>query len=210
MARKAQGVRITFPARPRAASVRRMKSSFRRTSVALGWLGFLLPVEAWSQADDFEIAGASVSSSVTEVMLIQKSTGDGRWVKIGQSFAGYTAKSYDAKTGQLTLTKDQSTHVLTLKKATVQTAGATMTPPRPEEQKSITNNLRQLAAASDQYFLEQGVSTVNSSQLIGPEPNKYIKEMKPVAGETYLGITIEQGKPIRVKTAGGFEMEYKN
>ena len=38
-------------------------------------------------------------------MLIQKSTGNGRWVKIGQSFAGYTVKSYDDKTGQLTLTR---------------------------------------------------------------------------------------------------------
>lgn len=141
-------------------------------------------------------------------MLIQKSTGAGRWVKIGQSFAGYTVTSYDAKTDRLTVTKDQVTHVLTLKKSAVQSGAGT--PATPEQQQSITNNLRQLSSAADQYFLEQGVIVVNSSQLIGPEKTKYIKELKPVAGETYLGITIEQGKPIRVKTASGFSMEHQN
>ena len=139
----------------------------------------------------------------------QKSTGTGRWVKIGQSFAGYTVKSYDDKTGQLTLAQGESTRVLTLKKSTV--AAAVATPATPEQQKALNNNLRQLASAADQYFLEQGVSTVTVGQLIGPGPTKYIKELKPVAGENYpANMVIEQGKPIKIKTAGGFEMSYQN
>jgi len=51
------------------------------------------------------------------------------------------------------------------------------------QQKTITNNLRQLASAADQYFLEEGLTTVTSGELVGSE--KYVKEVSAVAGETY-------------------------
>lgn len=51
------------------------------------------------------------------------------------------------------------------------------------QEKTITNNLRQLASAADQYFLENGVTSVKTSELIGP--NAYIRSFDPVAGETY-------------------------
>ena len=51
------------------------------------------------------------------------------------------------------------------------------------QKKTITNNLRQLASGADQYFLEYGVSTVNSTQLIGTD--RYVKTIDPVASETY-------------------------
>jgi len=51
-------------------------------------------------------------------------------------------------------------------------------------QKTILNNIRQLSAAADQYFLEAGVSTVASADLIGSD--KYIKNpISIVAGESY-------------------------
>jgi hypothetical protein len=186
-----------------------MKSPFNWPGFVIAVGAFCLPSQVRAQTDDIEISGVTVSTNATEVMLIQKSTGAGRWVKIGQSFAGYTAKSYDDKTGQLTLIHGEVTRILTLKKSTV--AAASATPATPEQQKALTNNLRQLAAAADQYFLEQGVNTVTVGQLIGTEPTKYIKELKPAAGETYPGnMVIEQGKPIKIKTAGGFEMSYQN
>ena len=87
----------------------------------------------------------------------------------------------------------------------------TGTPASPEQQKAVMNNLRQLAAAADQYFLEQGVSKVTVAQLVGPEPGKFIKVIKPAAGESYPGaMVIDQGQPIRVKTAGGQEIQYQN
>ena len=51
------------------------------------------------------------------------------------------------------------------------------------QEKTIVNNLRQLSAAAQQYFLEYGASTVSYSSLVGP--SLYIKVINKVAGETY-------------------------
>lgn len=51
------------------------------------------------------------------------------------------------------------------------------------QDKAVINNARQLAAAADQYFMETGRSTVSFGALIGP--NALIKNLEPVAGETY-------------------------
>jgi len=61
------------------------------------------------------------------------------------------------------------------------------------QDKAVLNNARQLAAAADQYFLENGVSTVLQTSLIGA--TNYIKALNLVANETYpdsftQGITI--------------------
>lgn len=61
--------------------------------------------------------------------------------------------------------------------------------------KAIRNNLRQLAAAADQYFLENGVTIVTFEKLVGPEPGKYIKEIGSVAGEKYPEV-YKQGEPV--------------
>ena len=51
------------------------------------------------------------------------------------------------------------------------------------QDKAVTNNVRQLSAASDQYFLENGVSTVARTSLIGA--TAYVKTLNTVAQETY-------------------------
>jgi type IV pilus assembly protein PilA len=61
------------------------------------------------------------------------------------------------------------------------------------QDKAVLNNARQLSGASDQYFLENGVTTVALSNLVGSD--KYVKAVNTVAGETYpanytQGITI--------------------
>lgn len=61
------------------------------------------------------------------------------------------------------------------------------------QDKAVLNNARQLSAAADQYFLENGVSTVASGDLVGSD--KYVKAINTVAQETYpanytQGITI--------------------
>ena len=53
------------------------------------------------------------------------------------------------------------------------------------QDKTILNNLRQLSAAAQQYFLEQGVTSVTSANLVGTETNKYIKSVLTVRGESY-------------------------
>ncbi len=57
-------------------------------------------------------------------------------------------------------------------------------------QKAITNNLRQIAAAAQQYLLEQGASQVNEPQLEGTLSIDYVRPIARVNGETYSGLTI--------------------
>ena len=64
------------------------------------------------------------------------------------------------------------------------------------QDKAVLNNARQLAAAADQYFLENGVSTVTQGSLVGS--TNYVKALNLVANETYpdsytQGITITIG-----------------
>ncbi|HBR92942.1 MAG TPA: pilus assembly protein [Opitutae bacterium] len=51
------------------------------------------------------------------------------------------------------------------------------------QEKAILNNLRQLASAADQYFLEYGVETIASDKLVGD--GSYVKAFSSVASESY-------------------------
>src|ERR1700682_2506300 len=53
------------------------------------------------------------------------------------------------------------------------------------QDKTVLNNTRQLSAAADQYYLENGVSTVTLSSLVGTA--NYVKALNLVANETYPG-----------------------
>ena len=50
--------------------------------------------------------------------------------------------------------------------------------------KTITNNIRQIASASDQYFIKEGLTQAVTSDLIGSD--SYMKSLPiAVAGEAY-------------------------
>ena len=71
------------------------------------------------------------------------------------------------------------------------------------QDKAVLNNARQLSAAADQYVLENGVSTVLSTDLVGA--TTYVKAVNTVAAETYpdsltQGITITIGGIAGVRT----------
>ena len=53
------------------------------------------------------------------------------------------------------------------------------------QDKAVLNNARQLAAAADQYFLENGVTSVTQGSLVGA--TNYVKALNLVANETYPG-----------------------
>ncbi|MGA3006819.1 MAG: prepilin-type N-terminal cleavage/methylation domain-containing protein, partial [Opitutaceae bacterium] len=55
--------------------------------------------------------------------------------------------------------------------------------------KAITNNLRQLAAAAQQYMLEQGVAQAGYSDLVGTGTNYYLRDIQTVCGEDYTTAT---------------------
>jgi type IV pilus assembly protein PilA len=58
---------------------------------------------------------------------------------------------------------------------------------RTSQDKTIVNNLRQLNAAAQQYFLENGTTSVTSANLVGTATDKYIKSVQTVRSETYPG-----------------------
>lgn len=74
------------------------------------------------------------------------------------------------------------------------------------QEKAILNNLRQLAAAADQHYLETGTRSATYDQLVGP--SHYVKAITPVAGENYRAIKFAQGEALRVRLPNGRVIEY--
>ena len=68
------------------------------------------------------------------------------------------------------------------------------------QDKAVLNNARQLSAGADQYYLENGVSTVTLTDLIGP--TTYVKALNSVAQETYP-TTFTQGTTITIAGVAG-------
>jgi len=71
-------------------------------------------------------------------------------------------------------------------------------------EKAITNNLRQIASAGQQYILEEGATEVSYNEL---QPT-YFQDISPVASESYTDITIsEEGGTMQI-TAGSLTVTY--
>src|SRR5450755_4237112 len=68
------------------------------------------------------------------------------------------------------------------------------------QDKAVMNNARQLSAASDQYYLENGVSSVVLTDLVGP--TTYVKALNSVALETYPS-GFSQGTTITIQSIAG-------
>ena len=68
------------------------------------------------------------------------------------------------------------------------------------QDKAVLNNMRQLGAAADQYFLENGTSTVDLTSLIGSAA--YVKALNTVANEAYP-LQFTQGSAIIVSGIAG-------
>jgi type IV pilus assembly protein PilA len=68
------------------------------------------------------------------------------------------------------------------------------------QDKAVLNNARQLSAAADQFYLENGVSSAASTSLVGA--TNYVKAVNTVASETYpTGYT--QGETITISGVAG-------
>lgn len=71
------------------------------------------------------------------------------------------------------------------------------------QDKAVLNNARQMAAAADQYYLENGATYAGSASLIGA--TNYVKALNTVANEAYpanytQGITITIGGVASART----------
>jgi len=68
------------------------------------------------------------------------------------------------------------------------------------QDKAVLNNMRQIGAGADQYFLENGTSTAAITSLVGS--SFYIKALNTVANEAYP-VSYTQGIAITVFSVSG-------
>jgi hypothetical protein len=163
----------------------------------------LAAVRLWAEPE-IEFSGVLAAGSETKVALKDKVSGESRWVKLGQAFEGFVVSAYEAATEVVVLTKDGQKFRLPLKTAKIKSGVAIE--PTPEIKKAILNNLRQLAAAADQFYLENGKNQTTLGELVGQ--TKYVRELVVADGENYGQIVFAQGKPLTVTTVGGYTMSY--
>jgi hypothetical protein len=164
-----------------------------------------LAAGAWAAEAEIEFSGVLGDGSAggTKFMLATKAAGQSRWLKVGEEFAGYTVTAYEPKDETIVLTKAGQTVRMKLKDSKIKSVPVE---PPPAVQRAILNNMRQLAAAADQFYLENGVSTTTYDQLVGP--TKYVKQILVQDGENYRAIVFKQGTAMEVTTSGGFKTRY--
>lgn len=68
------------------------------------------------------------------------------------------------------------------------------------QDKAVLNNARLLAGAADQYMMQQGVTAVSLTALVGPA--NFIKVLNSVAGESYP-VDYTQGVTITINGIAG-------
>ena len=137
-------------------------------------------------------------------VLTSKSIGVSAWLTTGQKFDGYTVGGLDASAETLTVTRDGVESRLRLTPSKVKPGAGE---PSPEIKQRVLRNLRMLAAAADQFFLERGVVRASYDELVGP--TKFVREILPVDGEDYRSLLFEQGKLIEVRTSQGYAISYR-
>lgn len=75
------------------------------------------------------------------------------------------------------------------------------------QEKAVLNNLRMLAAARDQYFLETGKSRCTYEDLVGA--NTYIRNLRPVMDEDYTQLTFSNGEALVITLPDGRIVRYE-
>lgn len=159
-------------------------------------------------AGEIELRGIEGRGDELRLSLRNTRTGAGGWVKVGGRFDGFAVRSYDEKTGVARLARDGVEISVSLASAAI-VAQRILTPEEREMvRKTVSHNLRQLASAADQYYLEYGATETKLELLVGE--NKYIRELKPVDGEDYSKLVFKQGQALKIKTAGGVVVEWRN
>ena len=78
------------------------------------------------------------------------------------------------------------------------------------QDKAVTNNLRQIAGAADQYFLERGVTAVGYTVIAGTFSSQYMKTVSAVAGETYTTEIWQAGNITASNVSGSRTITYAN
>ena len=171
-----------------------------------------LQASAFAAEPGIELRGVLEGVGATQLSLLDKTNETTRWVEVGQSFAGFAVQAYDPGTETATLVKDGKETRVRMSSAQIAVAPIDDAPANTEKislpvARTIFNNLRQISAAADQYYLEKGGSTTTVAELVGP--TKYIKQLKSEAGEDYSTLKLVSGKELlTVTTASGEAITY--
>lgn len=174
-----------------------------REAFFIGGFAALVAVHAAEPAVEF--SGVLTNEGHTKLALTDKSSGTTRWLEPGDIFLGYTVDRYDVQNDAVFLRKNGQEVRLTLiaSKITEGTAPKAAAAPAPGTgsalaaspetvaANAIRGNLRTLAAAARRYQLEHGGNTATYADLVGPD--KMIRELRPIAGESYANLSIPPG-----------------
>jgi LysM repeat protein len=167
-----------------------------------------------------EFRGVMLGDGSPKLSLTDKTTDTTRWVGVGEVFIGYTVKAYDTTKETATLTKEGKEYRIRINTSKIEEApladAATALDPAAtpakisnETARIIFNNLKQLAAAADYFYSQTGNGVASTSDLVGP--NKYLTELKPLAGEDYTGLHFSKDAKsfqLSVKTSSGETVTY--
>jgi hypothetical protein len=158
-----------------------------RVALFLTALGAFVAVHAAEPAIEF--SGVLTTDGTTKIALTNKATGVTTWVGPGENFLGYTVARYEAKDDAVFLRKNgQDIRLpLTTAKTIASATPAAASTETSATANAIRGNLRMLAAAARRYQNEHGAATVTYMDIVGPD--KYIKDLRPVAGENYSNLT---------------------
>lgn len=77
-----------------------------------------------------------------------------------------------------------------------------------QRQRAMLNNLRQIAAARDQFVLEYGRPPSSVHDLVGAEHYRMIKYLRTVDGEDYSGLPMTREQPLTVTAPDGTTVTY--
>lgn len=187
---------------PLVASIRETSSHLRALGIILR-VAFLFSGGATATAfaaEPPEFIGVMANGHDVRLSLREKESGTFRWLQIGESFADYTLKAFDASTDTATLEKDGATFRVALNSAKIKegSSGARLAPATAQ---SMYHNVRQIAAAANQYYLENGKAAVTLDELVGPD--KIVKRLVIIAGEDYHTLTLKQGTPVILTAPSG-------
>lgn len=139
---------------------------------------------------DIVFSGVLTAEGKTHVALTDPASNSTRWVQLGNEFGDYSVVRYDPKEDAVFLKKgSQEIRVPLALPKTAEPSSATAStaqtdlPNAAEIATRVRTNLRQLAAAAQQYRQGNNVKTVSFNDLVGP--GKIIPQLTPVAGENY-------------------------
>ena len=153
---------------------------------------------------EIEFSGVLVAGAETRVALAKKGTAPAQWIQVGGEFGGYNITAYDVKTSSVVVKKNGEEFRIPLRDSTVVVVPRELPP---EEKQAIMSNLRQLGAAADQYYLENGKDTAQYSDLVGHR--QYVKSIESKSGEDYRTIVFKMGQPLTVTTASGVPVTHQ-